>query len=150
MRKFAAAVAVLGLSALGVAVPATTAQAAGESTTGAICDSKWGPRNGNMYAWEHYDCQGTLLISTPGNSSWWGTSAQDKATSVMNRGYTGSLAVVKFYEHVNHGGGHGCLLPGELYADNLTDNRLSNGVGANDRISSHKWVNSTDCSTLLT
>lgn len=149
MRKFAATVAVLGLSALGVAVPATTAQATGGSTASALCDSKWGPRNGNMYAWEHINCDGAQLIVASGNSNWWGGS-QDRASSVMNRGYTGNLEVVKFYEHANHGGGHACLLPGELYADNLTDNRLSNGVGANDTISSHKWVNRAECTTLLT
>ncbi|MCP9988278.1 peptidase inhibitor family I36 protein [Streptomyces sudanensis] len=149
MRKFAAAAAVLGLAALGVTAPATAAQATDNAATSALCDSKWGPRNGNMYAWEHINCDGALLMVSAGNSSWWGGS-QDRASSVMNRGYTGNLAYVKFYEHANHGGGHACLSPYELYADNLTDNRLSNGVSAHDTISSHKWVNSGECSHYLT
>ncbi|WP_432250246.1 peptidase inhibitor family I36 protein [Streptomyces sanyensis] len=144
MRMFTAAAALAGLTALGVTVPATTVQAAESVAAGPVCNSKWGPRNGRVYAWQDLDCTGALLISTAGNSSWWG-AGNDKATSVMNRGYVGSLDHVKFYEHINHGGGYSCLAPGELYADNLTDNRLSNGVGANDTITSHRWVNSGDC-----
>ncbi|MCX4764467.1 peptidase inhibitor family I36 protein [Streptomyces sp. NBC_01275] len=150
MRKFTVTAALLGLTALAVVVPATTSQAAGSAVPGPGCNSKWGARNGNMYAWQDLDCTGTLLISTPGNSSWWGDGANDKATSVMNRGYTGGNDVVKFYQDVNYGGGHACLLPGELYADNLTDNAFSNGVGVNDNITSHQWVSSSACSTLLT
>ncbi|MBT3154276.1 hypothetical protein HTV45_25960 [Streptomyces sp. CHD11] len=149
MRKFTVTAAVLGLAALGLAVPATAAQASESTVAGPVCDSKWGPRNGYMYAWENLDCSGALLISTAGNSSWWG-GAQDRATSVMNRGYTGGLDHVAFYEHASFGGGHGCLAPGELYADNLTDNRLTSGVSANDTISSHKWVASSACGALLT
>ena len=144
MRKFTVTAALLGLTALGVVVPAATSQAADSAVAGPGCDSKWGARNGYMYAWENLDCGGAQLIATPGNSDWW-VGSQDRATSVMNRGYVGSLDHVKFYEHAGHGGGYSCLAPGELYADNLTDNRLSNGVSANDTISSHKWVNRGDC-----
>ncbi|MDN3265788.1 peptidase inhibitor family I36 protein [Streptomyces sp. CSDS2] len=149
MRKLVLAAAALGLTALSIAVPTTAAQAGESDIAGAGCDSKWGPRNGIMYAWQDLDCQGPLLVTASGNSANWGEAANDRATSVMNRGYTGGRDVVKFYEHANYGGGHGCLKPGELYADNLTDNRLSNGVGANDTISSHQWVTSSDCTTFL-
>ncbi|MDK1344686.1 peptidase inhibitor family I36 protein [Streptomyces sp. 378] len=149
MRKFSVTAAVLGLAALGLAVPAT-AQAAESAVPGPVCNSKWGPRNGNMYAWQDLDCGGTLLIATPGNSSNWGTAANDKATSVMNRGYTGGLDHVAFYQNDNYGGGHACLAPGELYADNLTDNRFTNGVNVNDNITSHRWVARSACGAFLT
>ncbi|WP_200301127.1 peptidase inhibitor family I36 protein [Streptomyces adelaidensis] len=149
MRKFTVTAALLGLTALGVVVPATTSQAADSAVAGPVCDSKWGARNGNMYAWENLDCSGTLLITAAGNSDWW-VGSQDRATSVMNRGFVGSLDHVKFYEHSGYGGGHACLAPGELYADNLTDNRFNNGVGANDTISSHQWVNRSACAAFLT
>ena len=149
MRKFTATAALLGLTALGVALPATATQAAESTVAGPVCDSKWGPRNGNMYAWDALDCQGNPLIVTPGNSNYWGAAANDRASSVMNRGYTGGRDIVKFYQDINHGGGHTCLYPGELYADNLTDNSFHNGVGVNNRITSHQWV-ASGCSAVLT
>ncbi|MET8216190.1 peptidase inhibitor family I36 protein [Streptomyces hirsutus] len=149
MRKFTVTAALLGLTALGVVVPATTSQAAGSTVAGPGCDSKWGPRNGNMYAWEDLDCSGAELIRSAGNSDWW-VGSQDRATSVMNRGFTGGLDHVAFYENSGFGGGHACLAPGELYADNLTDNRFTNGVNANDTISSHRWVARSACGAFLT
>ncbi|MFB4293822.1 peptidase inhibitor family I36 protein [Nonomuraea sp. ATR24] len=144
MRKITISAMLLGLACLGVTVPSTAAQAAGG------CDDDWGPRNGYMYAWQDLNCEGTRLIATAGNSSYWGAGATDKASSVMNRGFTGGRDAVKFYQDINHGGGHTCLLAGELYADNLTDNRFSNGVIVNDRITSHKWVTPGECTTILT
>ncbi|MGW2043924.1 peptidase inhibitor family I36 protein [Streptomyces sp. NPDC001858] len=149
MRKFTVTAALVALTALGAVVPTATAQAAESAVAGPGCDSKWGPRNGNVYAWQDLDCQGAQLIGTPGNSTYWG-DGNDKATSVMNRGYTGGRDVVAFYQDINYGGGHACLVPGEMYADNLTDNRFSNGVGVNDAISSHQWVTRSACATLLT
>lgn len=150
MRKFTVTAALLGLTALGVVVPAATSQAADSAVAGPGCDSKWGPRNGNMYAWQDLDCSGTLLITAAGNSANWGAAANDKATSVMNRGFVGGLDHVAFYENDNHGGGHACLAPGELYADNLTDNRFNTGGIVNDHITSHRWVNRSACSVFLT
>ncbi|MDT0566924.1 hypothetical protein RM704_05375 [Streptomyces sp. DSM 3412] len=153
MRKFTATAALLGLAALGVVVPAATSQAADSAVAGPGCDSKWGPRNGYMYAWDGYDCSGAQLIATPNTVGDWGSANWDRASSVMNRGYTGSLAIVKFYEWEGHAegtnDGHACLQPGELYADNLSDNRLSDGSSADNNIRSHKWVNG-GCATNLT
>lgn len=42
------------------------------------------------------------------------------------------------------------LAPGELYADNLTDNRLSSGILADNTISSHQWVTRNVCPAFLT
>ena len=68
----------------------------------------------------------------------------------MNRGYPGGLDVAKFYENSDVSGGHVCLLPGELYADDLSDSRFSNGAPVNDNISSHQWVNRNSCAVFLT
>lgn len=137
MRKFTVTAALLGLTALGVVVPAASSQA---TVAGPGCDSKWGPRNGNVYAWDGQDCSGTQLIATPGDSSDWGNSS-NRASSVMNRGYTGSFAIVKFFYFTNYAGGHTCLQPGELYADNLTDNTFTTGQIVDNNIMSHQWVN---------
>jgi hypothetical protein len=140
MRKFTVTAALLGLTALGVAVPAATSQAAETAVAGPGCDRQWGPRNGYMYAWDGQDCTGERLMATPGNSPDWG-AANNRASSVMNRGYTGNLAIVKFFYLANFGGGHTCLQPGELYADNLTDNRFTSGQVVDNNIMSHQWVN---------
>ncbi|WP_413760645.1 peptidase inhibitor family I36 protein [Streptomyces sp. MMBL 11-3] len=147
MRRFTVTAAILGLTALGVSVPGT-AQAAESGVSGPVCDSKWGARNGNMYAWDGYDCSGTLLISTPGVSTNWG-GANDRASSVMNRGFTGNLAIVEFYYLENYAGGETCLYPGELYADDLSDNSFTNGATVDNNIRSHRWVNG-GCGATLT
>ncbi|BBC31604.1 uncharacterized protein SGFS_028980 [Streptomyces graminofaciens] len=149
MRKFTVTAALLGLTALGVVVPATTSQAADSAVRGPGCDSKWGARNGNMYAWDFQDCQGDPIIVDAGNSDNWG-NASNRASSVMNRGFTGNNAIVKFYYLTGRGGGHTCLLPGELYADNLTDNTFTNNITVDNNIMSHQWVNRDACGTLLT
>ncbi|UUU26151.1 hypothetical protein [Streptomyces sp. DSM 40750] len=148
MRKFTVTAALLGLTALGVVVPATTSQAADSAVAGPVCDSKWGARNGNMYAWDAQDCQGNAMIVNAGTLDSWG-GANDRASSVMNRGYTGNLSIVKFYFLENQQGGHTCLYPGELYADNLTDNRFTNNVIVDNNIRSHEWVNG-GCGATLT
>jgi hypothetical protein len=148
MRKFTVTAALVGLTALGAVVPATAAQAADSTVAGSVCDSKWGARNGNMYAWDAYDCGGNPLIVASGDSNNWG-GANDRASSVMNRGFTGNLAIVKFYYLTDHLGGHTCLMPGELYADNLSDNTFTNGASVDNNIRSHEWVNG-GCGAILT
>jgi hypothetical protein len=156
MRKFTVTAALLGLAVLGVAVPAAGAQAAERTAGGTGCDSKWGARNGNVYAWDAYDCQGGPLIVTPGDNPRWADSAYDKASSVMNRGCIGGRDHVKFYEYFSYyGGGHACLAPGELYADNLSNDRFTGNTQTGDHIvdnciMSHKWVTRSECGTLLT
>lgn len=159
MRKFAITAAVVGLTALGLAVPATTAQAAGTGTQATGCNSKWPGRNGNVYAWDGYDCQGTRLGYTAGNDSDWNASgggfvnAWDKASSVMNAGYTGGYDVVQFFYWQNYGDlypGYTCLSPNEYFADNLSDNYFTNGYVVNNNIRSHRWVASGSCSRWLT
>ncbi|UUU26152.1 peptidase inhibitor family I36 protein [Streptomyces sp. DSM 40750] len=147
MRKLTVTAALLGLTALGVTVPTTAAQAADSAVAG--CGDLWGPRNGKVYAWDLPNCQGTLIYVGTGNAADWG-DASDKASSVMNRGYAGSLDHVAFYDHAGYGGGHGCLAPGELYVADLAYNRFNDGTSADNRISAHRWVNRSFCSTLWT
>ncbi|WP_149826779.1 hypothetical protein [Streptomyces tailanensis] len=149
MRKFVVTAAVLGFAALGLALPATVAQAAESVVAGPVCDSKWGARNGMFYAWDLPDCQGELLIATSGNNPDWG-DAGNRASSFMIRGYTGGRDHVALYDGVNYSGGYACLAPGGLYADNLTDNRLSSGILADNTISSHQWVTRNACPAFLT
>ncbi|WP_405999032.1 hypothetical protein [Streptomyces sp. NBC_00829] len=152
MRKLGTAIAVLGLTALGLAVPATSAQAA---ALGPTCNAKWPGRDGNVRAWQHNDCTGDLLGVTQGSDPNWGDGAGpfqgndfNDASSVMNSGYTGGKDVVAFYLTADYAYQYGyvCLSPNELYADNLTDNYFtSNGGVVNDRIGSHTWVTASAC-----
>ncbi|MEE1763995.1 hypothetical protein [Streptomyces sp. SP18BB07] len=148
MRKLTVTAAVLGLAALGLAVPTTAAQAADDAVAGPGCDSKWGPRDGKIYAWDGPDCSGSPLPVPPGGD--WGPDADDRASSVMNRGYAGTFSVAQFFDHAQGGAGHACLLPGEMYADNLAHSRFSNGAPVDNNISSHRWANSSSCVVILT
>lgn len=150
MRTFGTAIAVAGLIGLGLTTPAQAA------TQGAGCQSKWPGRDGNVRAWEHYDCGGSLLGVAVGNDANWGdahgpfqTIAAESASAVMNSGFTGGRDVVAFYAlpGFDTRWGYVCLSPYEAYADNLTDNRFTGGGAVvNDHIESHAWVRSSDCS----
>ncbi|MFE2214415.1 hypothetical protein ACFW93_20975 [Streptomyces canus] len=158
MRKFATAAAVIGLAALGLAVPATSAQA---SVQGAGCNAKWPGRDGYVRAWADPDCQGTLLGATQGNDANWSdndgpftSGDQNQASSVMNSGTIGGKDVVAFYYLPGQSDvtGYTCLAPGEKYADNLTDNRFQKRDGStvgpvDDNIMSHVWVTASACAS---
>ncbi|MET9351416.1 hypothetical protein ABZY14_00105 [Streptomyces sp. NPDC006617] len=151
MRKTAAAFAALGLAVLGVSATATTAHA------GPICNEKlpgFGS-DGMVRAWQLKDCSGIYLGGTESYDSDWGNdkgpfqgSDENRASSVMNTGYPGKYDVVSFYRLPGYKGGFVCLEPGELYADDLSDNRFTNDDIVDNRISSHRWIIS--CSNLLT
>ncbi|MFI1397099.1 hypothetical protein [Streptomyces sp. NPDC020681] len=155
MRKLGTILATLGLTALGLAVPVTSAQAA--TADGNLCASKWPGRDGNVRAWEHWGCNGELLGVTGGSDTNWSDALGDfqygdayKASSVMNSGFAGAgiKDVVAFYFNWDYKwqDGYVCLAPGEKWADNLTDNNFTAGQGVvNDRIGSHTWVYSTGC-----
>ncbi|MEU5633820.1 hypothetical protein ACH47C_08335 [Streptomyces rishiriensis] len=157
MRKFAVTAAVVGLTALGLAVPATTAQAADTGVQASGCNSKWPGRNGKVYAWEDYDCQGTLLGSTAGNDPDWNAAgggfagASDSASSVMNAGYTGGNDVVQFWYLEGYEGFYTCLSPNEYFADDLSDDYFNGSIRrVDDNIRSHRWVTAGSCATWLT
>ncbi|MFE1026986.1 hypothetical protein ACFW5I_20850 [Streptomyces sp. NPDC058818] len=150
MRMTAAAFAALGLAVLGVSATATTAHA------GPNCDAKWpGSRDGMVRAWQLNDCSGIYLGGTQSYDSDWGNSSgpfqgsdENRASSVMNSGHIGSFDIVAFYRLPGYGGGYTCLKPGEKYADKVSDNTFSNGDPVDNRISSHRWVDS--CGHILT
>ncbi|MFI6204844.1 hypothetical protein ACIBAI_00365 [Streptomyces sp. NPDC051041] len=153
MRTFIATAALLGLTALGAAFPTTAAQASEDTVADTGCDSKWGSRDGNMYGWDHLDCNDPLLIAASGDNPDWG-AVRNRVASVMNRGFVGGRDHVKFYDYTYYRGGHACLAPGELYADDLNNDWFTgdpNGdVVVVDNIESHKWVTRSECGTLLT
>lgn len=155
MRKWLAASAAVGITLLGVSLPAGTAQAA---TT---CDNAWNSMSaGYMRAYEHAYCKGALLGQTAGNDSNWGNSQgafqggdTNKASSVLNKGTTDtSYTAVEFLNGTGDdwGGGYICLKRSELYADYLGDNSFTSGVNVNDQISSHRWLPPSSCGKFLT
>ncbi|MDJ1645383.1 peptidase inhibitor family I36 protein [Streptomyces pakalii] len=150
MRKFTVTVALIGLTALGVTAPTAAAQATENTVAANGCATKTTPRDGKMYAWDTLDCQGPSMYSATGNSNYWGAADTDKASSVINRGFLGGLDVVMFFRNTNQSGPHTCLTPGELYADDLRDNRFTDGSVVTNAISSHKWVTRSACSVFLT
>jgi hypothetical protein len=158
MRKSMMSAAALGLAAAGLIAPASAAQAAPQAGSAATavtaaaannCNSVWPGRNGNVYAYDNTYCSG-YLGSTPGNDADWNAggggfaNASDRASSVINAGYTGSYSIVKFYYLANYSGGYNCLAANEFFVDDLSRNTFSNGANMNNNIRSHKWVNSCD------
>ncbi|MBX9362829.1 hypothetical protein [Streptomyces sp. WAC04114] len=66
----------------------------------------------------------------------------------MNSGFVGGRDVVAFYaeKDYQYEKGYVCLAPGELWADNLTDNYFYNtGKVVNDSIRSRRWVTASEC-----
>ncbi|MEU0649074.1 hypothetical protein [Streptomyces umbrinus] len=153
MRRPVTAAVVIALTSLGLLAPTTSAGAAAQEYR---CQQEWPGRDGNVRAWTDYGCDGNLLGVTPGDDRFWGDSsgafqsiAYKEASSVMNSGFVGGKDVVAFYydKDYQYQNGYVCLAPGELWADNLTDNYFTNRPGqvVNDRIGSHRWVTASEC-----
>ncbi|HWM38858.1 MAG TPA: hypothetical protein VNS49_17235 [Streptomyces sp.] len=154
MRKSLVAVATAGVLSLGAFVPSALAQpsapsgdtraqsasqAAGADVLGKNCDKAFKKaKAGYAYSYNRTDCK-DYLARAKGNSSNWSSKSDNKATSLLNKG-VGKYSKVKVYDKAGYKGGKACLKQSELYADDLRDNKLSNGKGANNRISAHKWV----------
>ncbi|WP_328438928.1 hypothetical protein OHA71_20915 [Streptomyces sp. NBC_00444] len=148
MRKTLATAAILSLAALGALVPTTGAQAS------TACDTAWrNASSGYLYAYDLTNCSGLFGRSASNDSNWGDNSGpfqrnnDNAATSVLFKGTTG--LAVKFYEGPGYSGGHLCLEASEAYADSLAGTTFSNGTPANDNISSHRWVPSTECGAFL-
>lgn len=170
MRKSFAAVATAGVLSLGVFAPSALAQSSApsgdtraQSASQAAdvdaqrtnCDKKFEKaKTGYVYSYKHANCK-TYVGKDKNDSYNWNGKADNKASSLINKG-VGRYSQVKFYQKPGNSstpgrGGTACLKQSELYADNLIDNKLSNGRKANDTISAHKWIkNSTQCSAYLT
>ncbi|MFI0977581.1 hypothetical protein ACH4SP_11185 [Streptomyces sp. NPDC021093] len=141
-RTIGIAVTAFGLAA-GSLLIATPAQAS------AACDSAYrAATSGHVYAYNLPNCSG-LLGHTAGDDADWGDGAgpftgsdTNNAESVLNKGIEDGYSTVRFsnYTAYDTANGYGCLKRGELYADTLWDNKMSNGSPAANSISSHKWV----------
>lgn len=163
MRKLGTAVVALGLAIAGLAVPATTAQAAPGGATASNCAFVFNQigRDGQFRAYNLVNCK-ELHGADEGDDPNWADSSgvftgsydNDAASSLMNNGYIGGEDVVAVYRHTGYRDrdGYGCLAAGELYADYLGDNYYyESDVGQtritmNNSISSHQWVYTSDCS----
>lgn len=145
------AVVTLGIAALAVMVPTTTAHA-GPNCNGIYLDN---PTDGNVRAFDAKDCYGGMIAEDTDNDVNWDEggdvyNANDRAGSVMNNGFPDTYDIVAFYEHSHYNGGYACLTRGEKYADDLDQSKdvYTNGVRINNTISSHRWVSS--CHWLVT
>ncbi|MGC9544410.1 peptidase inhibitor family I36 protein [Streptomyces sp. UG1] len=96
------------------------------STKVAHYNKVWPKANkGYVYAYDRTDCKG-YLGKAKGNVAKYSKKANDKATSLLNKG-TGRYDTVVFYEYAHYKGGEACLKRGEKFADDIRDNTLSNG-----------------------
>ncbi|MGW2342681.1 hypothetical protein [Streptomyces sp. NPDC001661] len=154
MRTTITTIATAGLLGLGLLAPAAVAQTAGADSgpraASHNCDKRYNAaKAGYVYSYDKKNCYG-YLGKDKDNDSNWSKRSDNKATAVLNKGY-GSVSKVRFYRLPHYKGGSACLSQGEFYADDLSDNKFSNGKSANNSISSHKWIsNSADCSANLT
>ncbi|MCL8011707.1 hypothetical protein [Streptomyces sp. AS02] len=155
MRKIPSVLAALGVAALGVVIPAGTAQAA------AGCSGAWdGANDGEMKAYRYSYCD-THLGTTESYDSDWGNSSgpfqgtdENAATSLLHKGTSGYA--IAFYRLPGYDGGHICLTKGEKWASTLVDgadsyanDRFTNGDPADNRISSHQWVSQSSCGKFM-
>ncbi|MEV2253751.1 hypothetical protein AB0I94_24765 [Streptomyces sp. NPDC050147] len=163
MRKTLATAATLGLATLGMLVPAGAAQADASAAAPAArtCSDNYGDATiGYMYAYWNDQCEGYLGRSSGVDSDWGNSTGgfqgddENRATSLLNKGSSG-LAVA-FYRLTGYSGGHICLTQQEKYASTLVDggddygfDRFSTGYVADNRISSHRWMDKDDCSKFM-
>jgi hypothetical protein len=146
MRKIPAVLAALAFAGLGAIVPATTAQAAASCS-----DNYTNARSGYMYAYKHAYCESHLGNSDSWDSDWGNSSGPfqggdtNEASSILNKG---NSYEVQFFNGTGQdwAGGHICLSRDEAYASDLSNDDFHNDTdpdkgGANDAISSHRWVN---------
>ncbi|MZE75530.1 hypothetical protein [Streptomyces xinghaiensis] len=146
MRKIPAVLATLTLAGLGATAPATTAQAAATAT---CSDNYTAAKAGYMYAYKHAYCEGHIGNSASWDSNWGNSSGPfqggdtNVASSILNKG---NSYEVQFFNGTGQdwAGGHICLSRNEAYASNLNNDEFHNNIdkegGANDAISSHRWV----------
>ncbi|MCX4671514.1 hypothetical protein OG453_33325 [Streptomyces sp. NBC_01381] len=153
MRKSIAAVVTAGFLSLGAFAPSALAKTAAPSgdvdTKVTHCNKVWPQANrGYVYAYDRTDCKG-YVGKSKGDDDKYSNRSNNKATSVLNKG-TGRYDTVVFYDGANQSGGEACLKRGEKFADDLRDNKLSNGQTANNQFSSHRWVHDTVACNELT
>ncbi|MET8828387.1 hypothetical protein ABZX40_21895 [Streptomyces sp. NPDC004610] len=150
MRKILATTATLGLTALGVILPASGAQAS------AACDTAWNSAvSGRFYAYDHTQCSG-FMGSTESWDSDWGNSSgpfqgddTNKASSILHKGTSGLAVQVFNGTGQDWAGGHTCLAKSEYYMSSLSGHTFTSGEPVNNGISSHRWVANGSCGKFL-
>ncbi|GAA2785090.1 hypothetical protein [Streptomyces showdoensis] len=149
MRRFGTSLAALGLAVAGLVAPAAVAEASATGTASNHCNDIWPGRNGYVYAYDGAYCY-TQLGRAAGDDADWNAAgggfenAGDKASSVLNAGYTGSYSIVQFHYLTGYAGGYNCLKAEEFFVDDLSRNTFSSGYTMNNNIRSHRWVNGCD------
>ncbi|MER6663022.1 hypothetical protein ABT256_00615 [Amycolatopsis japonica] len=111
-----------------------------------LCASKV-TSSGYVHIYWNTGCNSQPICSTTGDDSNYGNSQgcagddDNRATSLLNNGYSGGLDDVRFYRLADHGGGSVCV-GNQQYVSNLANWSFTSGINADNRISSHKWVSS--------
>ncbi|WP_167828643.1 peptidase inhibitor family I36 protein [Streptomyces sp. MZ04] len=132
LKSIAGLLAAAGVTLGAATLSMPTAQADGAGASGFNdCPTS------EVCAWQHPDYRG-YMGHAEGNSKNWSNKIENKDSSWYNNGTgTGNTSVRIFTKH-DYKGDWFCLDKGEY--DNY-DNDLS----SNDRGSSHKWVDPSDC-----
>jgi hypothetical protein len=95
-------------------------------------------RNGIVYVYATYNCIGKPICADDDNDKNYSKGgdckgANNRSSSVLNKGYSSTYSDVRFYDGKGYDGGSLCLKDGK-YIKKLKK--------ANNKISSHKWVKS--------
>ncbi|MFD9949331.1 hypothetical protein ACFWYW_51010 [Nonomuraea sp. NPDC059023] len=105
-----------------------------------------GSPNGYVYIYRYANC-GEQLCRAEGddldysNDKGCAGSDNDKASSVVNRGFANGWGVVRLYRHAGASGGEYICVNVGSAASELSDEKfLGTNVVADNRISSHAWV----------
>jgi hypothetical protein len=132
------AVATATTQTSGAASAERTSAASSERVQAADCKDKLAKgRNGKVYVYATYNCKGAPICVDVDNDKNYRSGgdcqgANDRASSILNRGYSSAPSAVRFYEHSGYNGGSTCLKAGK-YKSKLPSTQ-------NNKISSHKWV----------
>ncbi|WP_070015178.1 hypothetical protein [Streptomyces nanshensis] len=142
---------------VGGAIPAAAASASTSATSGtsaahstvrdvgsaqANCASKAPGRNGIAYVYATYYCHGSPICADDDNDQDYSEGgdckgANNRSSSVLNKGYSGSLSDVRFYNAPFYN--KYSDRPSFCLKDGTYINKLSSTY--NNKLSSHKWVN---------
>ncbi|MEU9116027.1 peptidase inhibitor family I36 protein [Streptomyces sp. NPDC048483] len=138
MATAASAVIVAGLIPAASAVAAAPTPTAGSvKDLGCRAESKL-KRNGKVYVYATWNCKGRPICVDVDNDRDYAKGgdckgADNRASSVVNRGWAVKHSDVRFYLNPGYGGRSGCLRDGQ-YRERLPQ-------ASNNKISSHKWTN---------
>jgi hypothetical protein len=152
VKKISIALAGLGLTALGLCTAPGVAQAT-PSTSSSSGSTPAAAADGYLYAWDGFNRTGAWCRWYNNDDNWETCSGsasnlnmRNKASSLENRGYAGSLEDVDLFIHPAYKGTHNCL-PNGYYLNNLTgiyflwDGKDGQGQTTNNNIASHRWSN---------